>query len=482
MKKRYRLAAMLLCGILLLMAGCSKPVKVPEVSMVESATGPEETTAAIEPTEPIQDAASLNSLRQAMIGTSQLFAVAYFGYHDTMDSDMPVDPYEVMREYTPQLCADLPFLQSISADRVIGSNGELFCIVPLDEDATVAVSKGIWDEANEEYIYEESLYYSESGDPILLLCNNTGWEPDTQVYISGPSGQVIWYPRADDNLCAMPLRNDNQDSLFLDFSSYREILLKNHRDMKGEWVMPTAEMLCGSTWQWTRFLKDGREVSYQLAFHGDTLSVKWYDGFDIEAHEYRDAPWELSYDEGFAILSVDFGQMAGILRYNLLYHEVYEQMYVAIDAVQEEMPIGWEPLYRFLTPPEVPEPEEMLGFWALEWTEVEGCREYAGQDTENISVFLNAHNSIRLTHVNNLSYMNNIYDKEVFFYEGELYSGCGNSQWAAYLGGMDGYATVYSFTLLDHDSLLMKLYWEIDDSVPMVAYKLFCRVSEYDYE
>ena len=73
-----------------------------------------------------------------------------------------------------------------------------------------------------------------------------------------------------------------------------------------------------------------------------------------------------------------------------------------------------------------------------------------------------------------------LYDKEVCFYEGELYSGCGNDQWVAYLGNMDGYATTYSFTLPDHDQLLMRLYWEIDDGVPMVAYKMFHRVSEYN--
>ena len=96
----------------------------------------------------------------------------------------------------------------------------------------------------------------------------------------------------------------------------------------------------------------------------------------------------------------------------------------------------------------------------------------------NISVFLNDDSSMRLTHVNNVSYMDNMYDKEVLFYEGELYSGCGNDRWVAYLGNMDGYTTTYSFTLTDYDQLLMQLSWEIDDSVPMVAYKMFHRVSE----
>ena len=471
MKTTHRLTAILLCGILLLTAGCA-PAKQSENPTVEAETVPAETT------EPILADASLVSLRQAMIETPQLFAVAYFGYHDTLDSDAPVDPYAVMREQAPELCEDLPFLLEIPADRVIGNHGDLFCIVPLDEDATVSVGKGRWHEKIEQYLYEESLYFAQSGEPILVFCNGEGWEPDTQICISGPSGEVIWYPQADDNLCAMPLRNDNWDDLFLDFSPYRELLLAEYRSMNGEWTKPTSEMLTGTTWIWERYLKDGREVSYRLTFAEDTLSVRWNDGIDEEDHEYPDAAWELTDEDGFAVLSIDFREFAGVLRYDLMYHEEFELLYVGMDVLQEAMPIGWEPLYRYLGEPEPPEPVEMLGDWELAWTEVEGYREYVEPGIENISVFLNDDSSLRLTHVDNVFYENSIYDKEVLFYEGELYSGCGNDRWVAYLGNMDGYTTTYSFTLTDYDQLLMQLYWEIDDGIPMVAYKMFHRVSE----
>ena len=474
MKMIHRMTAILLCGILLLAAGCGKSVELPEKPATGLPKAPGETT------NPRLEDASLVSLRQAMIETPQLFAVAYFGYHDTIDSDAPVDPYAVMREQAPELCKDLPFLLEIPADQVIGNHGDLFCIVPLDENAMVSVGKGRWHEKSEQYLYEESLYFRESGEPILVFCNGEGWEPDTQVCISGPSGEVIWYPQADDNLCAMPLRNDNWDDLFLDVSPYRELLLAEYRSMNGEWTKPTSEMLTGTTWIWERYLKDGREVSYRLTFAEDTLSVRWNDGIDEEDHEYPDAAWELTDEEGFAVLSIDFREFAGVLRYDLMYHEEFELLYVGMDVVQEEMPIGWEPLYRYLGEPEPPEPVEMLGDWELEWTEVEGYREYVDPGIENISVFLRDDSSIRLTHVDNVFYENSIYDKEVLFYEGELYFGCGNDRWVAYLGNMDGYATTYSFTLTDHDQLLMQLYWEIDDGVPMVAYKMFHRVSEYN--
>ena len=162
MKKKTRIFGALLSGILLLTAGCADPTEPPDTTTVPPTAAQEENTAAVEQTDVASAEASLNSLRQAMVETPQLFAVAYFGYHDTMDSDAPVDPYAVMQEQAPELCKDLPFLLDIPGDRVIGNHGDLFCIVPLDEDATVAVSKGIWNETSEQYLYEHPLYFADS--------------------------------------------------------------------------------------------------------------------------------------------------------------------------------------------------------------------------------------------------------------------------------------------------------------------------------
>ena len=121
MKMRYRLMPILLCCLLLFMAGCSKPAKLPEVPTAGVTTEPETTTGIIEP---VSADASLNSLRQAMVGTPQLFAVAYFGYQNNWDSDIPVDPFEAIRAEAPQLCDDLPFLLDIHRGRIIGEYGE----------------------------------------------------------------------------------------------------------------------------------------------------------------------------------------------------------------------------------------------------------------------------------------------------------------------------------------------------------------------
>jgi len=476
MKKQTRIFAALLSGILLL-AGCASSSEDLNTTTVPPTVGQEENTVAAEQADAVSTEASLVPLRQAMVETPQLFAVAYFGYHDTMDSDEPVDPYAVMREQAPELCKDLPFLPEIPAERVIGNHGDLFCIVPLDADATVAVSKGTWNETSEQYLYEKSLYFADSGEPILLFCNDAGFEPDTQMCISGPSGEIVWYPQADDNLCAMPLRNDNWDDLLFDFSPYRELLLAEYRSMNGEWKKPTAEMLIDTTWVWDRYLKDGREVGYRLTFAEDTLSVRWNDGIDEEDHEYPDAAWELMEEEGFAVLSIDFREFAGVLRYNLMYHKEFELLYVGMDVVQEELPIGWEPLYRYLGEPEPPEPVEMLGDWELAWTEVEGDRQEAEPGTCSIEILMSASSGMLMSYTSREFPRDNFENELLTFDNREMYYGCSNDAWVADLDYVGPWDTTYTMTLTVEDILIKQNYFMVDGA-PMVSYEYFRRTGE----
>ena len=135
---RRMLAAVLAC-LLLLTVGCG--------TVPENSQQPEQGAVQVEDhqTEQVTEQAteqddSLDFISQIMSGSSYLFAVAYFGYHETIDSDLPVDPYEAMLTEAPQLCESMPFLLEIPAERVIGETGDLFCVVPLEENAVVAVS------------------------------------------------------------------------------------------------------------------------------------------------------------------------------------------------------------------------------------------------------------------------------------------------------------------------------------------------------
>lgn len=468
---------------MLLTPGCRKEI-IQEPAVPEStppATEPTESTVPAEEPPQAQEVPesgdpSLLSLRQAMVGTPQAFAAAYFGCPENADPAAAADPFAIMRENGYWLCEDLPFLLEIPQDRILGETGELFCIVPGSENGTLTVSRGSWDEESGQTLYGDVIYSSETGDPILLFCNADGWEPDSRVVITDDEGAAVtWYPQTDDNNCAMPLRGDDWEALFLDFSPYREILMARHRNMKdGEWVMPTADMLAGSAWQWTGCLKDGREAIYRLIFQENTLSVIWNDGFDEADHEYLFAPWELTYDEGFAILSIDFGTFAGVLSYDLLYHEGLEQLYVGMDVVQEEMPIGWEAQYRFLSRTVGPEPVAMVGEWALAWTEVEGDRNEAEPGECTVTVQSAASGGLLMSYTSSGFPHQNFQDALLTICMREMYSGCGNNGWMAELAYVGLYDTTYAVTLTVDDILIKQNYFLVDGA-PRVSYECFIR-------
>ena len=477
-KHRWSMTAVLLILLMVFSTGC---LQLP-INLTKSTAEEETTVPATEDASANADV-SLNSLRQAMAGTSQIFAVAYLGYHNTVDAYEPVDPYEVIQQEVPQLCADLPFLLEIPQERIIGERGDLFCIVPLDADAQVAVSMCAWDMVNEEYIYEESLFFSETGEPILLFCNDYGWEPDTQLFISGPSGTAIWYPYIDDNQCAAPLRNDNWEELFLDFSPYREMLAANYRsateNVEWEAVIPTQEDLIGSTWVWQRYLKDGSEVSCSVTFNQDYLNVRWYDGIDAVEHVYYNAPWTLEHKDGYAVLTIDFAEFAGVLRYDVLYSELYDELYIAQDVLQEDMNIGWEPLYRYMSKPIAPKSIEMAGTWELVWTDLEGYQEEAEPGTCFIEITTDYEGLFWISFTD-YAWPDEYYEnKELVVFPFEMYYGCGNDQWTATVNHTGKFGTEYNITLLYNGTLLLQRYWEVDGA-PMVGYGSYRRVSEYE--
>ena len=200
--------------------GSTDPTKSQTPETTES-TPSSDTTQATEATLPIEDLEdpSLVIFRQAMVETPQLFAAAFFGY-----VPQDADPFAIMQEAAPQLCEDLPFLLAIREENVIGTSGYLFCIVPADEAATVAVNRRPWNAETESYEEPEVLYRSESGNPILVMCPNEDWIPDTEVVITDSNGTVtVWSPYLEPSYRISALRNENGEDLIFDFTSYDEL-------------------------------------------------------------------------------------------------------------------------------------------------------------------------------------------------------------------------------------------------------------------
>ncbi|MBR2422799.1 MAG: hypothetical protein IKB09_10725 [Oscillospiraceae bacterium] len=192
--------------------------QIPETT---EATQPSVAVPTTEPTVPTEawEDPSLVIFRQAMVETPQLFAAAFFGY-----VPLDADPFAIMQEAAPQLCEDLPFLLTIGKENIMGTYGYLFCIVPADEYATVAVNRRPWNAETQSYEEPEVLYRSESGSPILVMCPNEDWIPDTEVVFTDSNGTVtVWSPYLDPSYHLSALLNDNGESLIFDFTSYDEL-------------------------------------------------------------------------------------------------------------------------------------------------------------------------------------------------------------------------------------------------------------------
>lgn len=187
---------------------------------------------------------SLVIFRQAMVETPQLFAAAFFGY-----VPQDGDPFALMQETAPQLCEDLPFLLAIDQNHILGVEGQLFCIVPADENATVAVNRRPWNAETESYDEPEILYRSEIGSPILVMCPNENWILDTEIVITDSKGTITtWSPYLDPCYRIASLLDDNGDSLIFDFTSYDELPLpdRNHgidsSKLVGTWELAWTEV------------------------------------------------------------------------------------------------------------------------------------------------------------------------------------------------------------------------------------------------
>ena len=247
---------------------------------------------------PVSDP-SLVSLRQAMIGTSETFAVAYFGFVEEYSGDLAL----VLRERCPSLTEDLPFLTQIPEGNVIGEYGEMYCIVPADENATVAVNLLSQDEEGNLFP-DKVLYRKEVGEPIVLLCNYGGFLPDCVVYITDSEGKSTeFYPQRNSyGVCDIPL-NENEELAGFDFSDY-EAVEGPYFFWKSEgWLPPLKAGLDNTSWTLYAYRDDGVEATLMLDLLEDgTASFLWL--LDGERREFT-GDWYVEDYGDTALLTLD---------------------------------------------------------------------------------------------------------------------------------------------------------------------------------
>ena len=140
------------------------------------------------PDEPVSEGPDCVMLRQAMIETTDMAAVAYLGYYE--------GDYEGLNDYLDEykLAEDHPFLKEFDADHFIEhEGGELYCIVPADENAFVNVYEWIISEENDFMGEVGNLIYEGNAEPFFIKCNMSDIMPNVFIEVVDSAGNTLEY-------------------------------------------------------------------------------------------------------------------------------------------------------------------------------------------------------------------------------------------------------------------------------------------------
>ena len=140
---------------------------------------------------------SLGWLRDRIDVTGVMFGAAYLGYvgglfKEGFEAGFP----SWLWETNEAMLLKYPFIAEIDEEHIIGGAGHLYCIVPVDENATLAINRVQWNAQTQQEEVTEVLYRSETGEPVLLFANLDGvaYEADTQLFITDSNNTYEWYP------------------------------------------------------------------------------------------------------------------------------------------------------------------------------------------------------------------------------------------------------------------------------------------------
>ena len=167
---------------------------------------------------------SLGWLRDRIDVTGVMFGAAYLGYVGGLfDEGFEAGFPAWLWETNEAMLLKYPFIAEIDEEHIIGGAGHLYCIVPVDENATLAINRVQWNAQTQQEEVTEVLYRSETGEPVLLFANLDGvaYEADTQVFITDNNGNTCeWYPSLDAMSYLAPCISEAGDYLSFDFTEY----------------------------------------------------------------------------------------------------------------------------------------------------------------------------------------------------------------------------------------------------------------------
>ena len=320
-KKLVRLLAAMLLALAMALPLTACQVEIPGVGTIDINNGASDgDTATTNGGEPGAYDDSLDLLRQELDERQQdeRFAVAYVGDIDGKLSDLAVPLRDWMNDKAPMLCAQYPFIRNIPQERVVGDSGSLFCVVPRDPNATVAVNRARWNEAKGGYETLDVLYRSESGDPILLfVSNDLGSVPTdtTELLLTDSHSDTLsWYPIP--GMVALPYDYENDRKLAYDFTNRGGSIVGG-----GEigWTCPSGSQLTQEVWAWQGNTDKPALATLELHANngqeddwGSATFTWWYESDFVTPEEVYEGEWGLSANGEYSgVLMLDMTRTGG---------------------------------------------------------------------------------------------------------------------------------------------------------------------------
>ena len=245
---------------------------------------------------------SLGWLRDRIDFPMTMFGAAYLGYVGGLFEEGFERGFAAwLWETNEAMLRKYPFIAEIDAEHIIGGAGYLYCIVPVDENATLAINRVQWNAQTQQEEVTEVLYRSETGEPVLLFANLDGvaYEADTQVFITDNNGNTCeWYPSLDAMSYLAPCISEAGDYLSFDFTEYAwyNAPAEFSAWLADGWSGMTALGLAGSQRDGMGWITEtmvgetSRYAYFSLRFYpedetGGSVDLEWVyeDSADIEA-------------------------------------------------------------------------------------------------------------------------------------------------------------------------------------------------------
>ena len=322
-KKLVRLLAAALLALAMTLPLTACQVEIPGVGTININDGASDgDTAKTNGGEPGAYDDSLDLLRQELDERQQdeRFAVAYIGDIDGDLSDLAIPLRDWLNDTAPELCAQYTFVRDIPQERVVDDRGSLFCVVPHDPNATVAVNRVRWNEAKGDYDTVEVLYRSESGEPILLfVSNDLGAVPTdtTELLLTDSHPDTLsWHPIP--GIVALPYDSENERRLAYDFTLYSQ----EGNDGFGSdigWTCPAGSQLTQEIWAWQGHTDKPALATLELHANssqeddwGSGTFTWWYESDYTTPEEVYEGDWGLTANGEYSgVLILDMTRTGG---------------------------------------------------------------------------------------------------------------------------------------------------------------------------